>query len=368
MRALIERLLEKDPDARPQDPQEVAEAFGKLADQGSATSLQLEVPPGSLASVWNPDHPAPLTGTTIPPPRRRSRAPLAAVGILLVVGLLAGLRLPWVRLQLASPEEASRYQAVVEARDSLPEADDATALMSAIENYLRDFGKTGWLREDVRSLRTEPLPLRANLYLIAADDAEMAFVPGGSYAIGDPEGAVATDLAPERTVHLQSFLIDRNEVSNERYERFLAEWRAAGSKHLCGRTDLDHDPFKGHRVSLAPDAPVVGLSPYDALEYARFYGRRLPTEDEWEVAASYDPQNAKASIYPWGTREPGEDNPYFANLKFAEYGEMTPDGEFNPLCAPSGTFEFDRSGFGLSPASSPSAAGASTPTPPAARA
>ena len=101
------------------------------------------------------------------------------------------------------------------------------------------------------------------------------------------------------------------------------------------------------RLSPDDDGPKVGLSPWDALEYARFYGRRLPTEDEWEVAASWDPQDAEPRLYPWGEREPSQDDPYLANLLFAEFGTVDEQGSFRALCAPAGTFEMDRSGFGL---------------------
>ncbi|MCH7977299.1 MAG: HAD hydrolase-like protein, partial [Bacteroidetes bacterium] len=70
------------------------------------------------------------------------------------------------------------------------------------------------------------------------------------------------------------------------------------------------------------------------------YNRRLPTEDEWEVAASWDPQADRARPYPWGDWEPSaQDNPPFANLLFAQYGEWDDAGTLHPICASAGLFE-----------------------------
>ena len=239
------------------------------------------------------------------------------------------------------------------ARGALPDAElpqGYQRLSAAIESYRRDFGDAGWLRDDVGELRKKPLRVRSNLFVLVADEAEMLRVPAGTYRIGSPQGAVGGALSPARTVQLGGFLIDRLEVSNWRYERFLAEWRAQGGVHRCGDPSADHARPVTEREQSAsrnPDGPVVGVTAYDALEYARFYGRRLPSEDEWEVAASWDPQGAKARLYPWGEREPSAQQPDLANLSFAEYGVYGADGVFQALCTPGGTFELDRSGFGL---------------------
>ena len=69
----------------------------------------------------------------------------------------------------------------------------------------------------------------------------------------------------------------------------------------------DREALRAALPAERPGYADPGLSPYDALEYALFYGRRLPSEEEWEVAASWDPQNAVPMVYPWGDREPSDD-------------------------------------------------------------
>lgn len=346
LRETIELLLEKDPEARPAGAEEVAERLARLVAGADTSPIRLEPPPGSTHRLWKGRS---GENSTVPPRRRPTRVGVAiAIAIAAALGIGALVwSIPSLRVHLASAEERASYQALVEALGELDTA--PTAFVQAVDQYGRDFGQRGLLRDEVAALRHRPHHLRANVYLVATDGAAMIHVPAGKYTIGhagDPVEGV--DLAPRRTVRLPGFLIDRAEVSNQRYLRFWAEWMAAGGIHRCGRTDPDHRlPDAARHLSDAPDAPAVGLSPYDALEYARFYGRRLPSEDEWEVAASWDPQGNEARPYPWGAREPSSNDYELANLSFAEYGMQDETGAFVTTCAPTGLFELDRSGFGL---------------------
>ncbi len=348
LRDLIMRLLDKDAQRRPASAHEVARELEDIAARGPTST--------NLAGVARS---LPTTGTSrgaSPTLPRRGRARhLALVGALALAGLV-GWGLATGKLQararyylLAKPEERARLLAIVEARRNV--GADGRALVEAIEGYLRDFGDQGWLREEVLEFKQRPILRAGNVYLLIPDGAEMVHVPTGTYRVGAPGGDDRA-TSRERDVRLGGYLIDRHEVSNQRYERFLAEWHAAGSTHLCGDERADHDAALRRSVdpqtgrSPYPDGPIVGVTPWDALEYARFYGRRLPSEAEWEVAAAWDPAARAPRAYPWGAMTPSPERPSLANLSFAGFGAPGHDG-FMALCTQAGYFEFDVSPLGL---------------------
>jgi formylglycine-generating enzyme required for sulfatase activity len=92
------------------------------------------------------------------------------------------------------------------------------------------------------------------------------------------------DEGPAHMVFLDSFLIDRYEVSNKDYGQFM-------------KTEGHPAPAYWDDPRLnQPHQPVVGVNWYEAQAYCQFRGKRLPTEAEWEKAA----RGPKGNLYPWG--------------------------------------------------------------------
>lgn len=178
-------------------------------------------------------------------------------------------------------------------------------------------------------------------------------VPGGPFTMGTSTEPWALDN--ERPAHrrlVPSFLIDTTPVSNGAYQRFIEDggydeprwWAGAGwaqvREHKL-RAPLfwkrDGRQWLRRRFGVTepvpPDEPVLHISWYEADAYARWAGRRLPTEAEWEKAARHDPVSGRAMRYPWGDEDP---TPAHANL-----------GQRHLRPAPVGSYPEGESPFGV---------------------
>lgn len=117
---------------------------------------------------------------------------------------------------------------------------------------------------------------------------DMAIIPGGMFYRGSNDGN--RDEMPRHQVTLGSFAIDKHPVTNEQFVRFLT--LMGGEKD---RNHLDIIRLKDSRIKRTGGKlniesgyakhPVVGVTWYGAISYAKWVGKRLPTEAEWEIAA-----------------------------------------------------------------------------------
>lgn len=135
--------------------------------------------------------------------------------------------------------------------------------------------------------------------------SEMAEIPAGTLERGVLQGQLPgwfpLDLIEQRLpVHVESFLIDREPVTNAEYDRFAEEVETQG--HLRCHPDEPyekrHQRSTLHDARFGPDDPVTGVDWYDAYAYAAWTSKSLPTEDQWERAARGD----DGRVYPWGDR------------------------------------------------------------------
>ncbi|MBX7065732.1 MAG: SUMF1/EgtB/PvdO family nonheme iron enzyme [Parachlamydiales bacterium] len=128
---------------------------------------------------------------------------------------------------------------------------------------------------------------------------EMIVVPGGTYVRGSSEGA--RDEMPRHKVNLVSFALDIHPVTNDQFVRFL---QAMGGEKDHNNNDiirLRDSRIKRSGGKLIIESgyakhPVVGVTWYGAIAYAKWIGKRLPTEAEWEAASTA----GRDTIYPSG--------------------------------------------------------------------
>jgi iron(II)-dependent oxidoreductase len=119
-----------------------------------------------------------------------------------------------------------------------------------------------------------------------ADGPETVSIPAGEYEIGAPERGFAYDNERGRhRVELAAFEIDRLPVSNGAYAEFMAATGAEAP--LYWERDGEGgwvSAAMGRRAPIDPSHPVIHVSGEDADAFARWAGKRLPSEQEWEAA------------------------------------------------------------------------------------
>ncbi|MEO8575287.1 MAG: ergothioneine biosynthesis protein EgtB [Gemmatimonadales bacterium] len=180
---------------------------------------------------------------------------------------------------------------------------------------------------------------------------DMVAVPAGIYSIGTDDRTSAYDNErPRQDVQLEAFRIDRTPVTNGAWLEFMREggytttslWTDAGRKWLAdSRADSpkywtrDGSDWTQRSMdftsSVDPSHPVCHVSYHEAEAFARWAGKRLPTEVEWEVAASWDPATRTAQTYPWGEVSPSRELANIDQLSFGttpvlSYRDVSPLG------------------------------------------
>jgi len=137
-------------------------------------------------------------------------------------------------------------------------------------------------------------------------DSGPALIEAGGFTMGDVWGAGEDNERPTRIVTLPRYWMDRTEVSNHDYAGCVA----AGACAALSDLEAALDDGKGRDIPLslrAEDHPVVGVDQAAASAYCAWRQGRLPTEEEWEKAATWGP-DAKADTdkrrWPWGDDPP----------------------------------------------------------------
>lgn len=161
-----------------------------------------------------------------------------------------------------------------------------------------------------------------------ASGLELLEVPAASFALGAPADGFAYDNErPQHQVEVEAFAIGRVPVTNRDWAAFIEAggyqraqwWSPQGwawrlSEDAAAPLHWLADGFQwqpGGARRRDPDAPVVHVSFHEAEAFARSHGLRLPTEIEWELAATFDHARGRKQSWPWGESPP---TPAEANL------------------------------------------------------
>ena len=187
-----------------------------------------------------------------------------------------------------------------------------------------------------------------------APRGSMVRMPGGAVPIGTDDRSEAYDNErPSHLVDLDPFWIDAYPTTNGDYLAFMADggyrnpefWSEAGWSWLSeGEFEApaywfrEKDRWKVRRMDRVEDVdrsrPVCHVCYHEAEAYARWAGKRLPTEIEWEAAASWDPERRVKSRYPWGDEEA---TPARANVAAVRFG-TAPIGSYADNLSPIGCY------------------------------
>mgnify|MGYP001566733421 CR=1 FL=1 len=179
------------------------------------------------------------------------------------------------------------------------------------------------------------------------DGGEMVLIPEGDFIMGssneevkkiskeygkrvDFSGYEFEKEKPRRSIYVKGFYIDKYEVTNTQYKKFID---ATGHKPPHHWKDGIYPPEKRNH-------PVTNVSFFDAKAYASWAGKRLPTEEEWEKAA----RGSNGGIFPWGD----EFNPY--DMVATAEGILNspiPPFDFLHFAGPVDQFNADKSPYGV---------------------
>lgn len=153
---------------------------------------------------------------------------------------------------------------------------------------------------------------------------QMILIPAGKFIMGTDERL--PDEGPQHIVGLKAYWIDKYEVTNAQYKKFI---------DATGRRSPDHFRNRTYPEGKA-DHPVTFVTWYDAHDYCAWAGKRLPTDAEWEKAA----RGTDGRMFPWGNEfDINKANTPQRWAKLGQPGDTTPVGAFEGGKSPYGLYD-----------------------------
>ena len=178
----------------------------------------------------------------------------------------------------------------------------------------------------------EPATKPAN-EITGKDGAPMILVPAGPFPMGVPKGDRdgGRDEYPRHEVTLDSYYIDKYEVTHGRYAEFV---KATGHRIPVNPKYPTRTLWNEHLSESLAERPVINVDWQDADAYCRWAGKRLPTEAEWEKAA----RGTDDRRFPWGNVEPTHKHLNF-NQQWQGEKTLMPVGSYEAGKSPFGAYD-----------------------------
>ncbi len=174
-------------------------------------------------------------------------------------------------------------------------------------------------------------------------NSQMALIPAGSVPLMLCDGSFST-------ADLHAFYLDRYAVTNRQFQRFVQSgayddlqiWPTEVWPSVARLTDASGRPGprdweNGKFPAGKAEHPVVGVCWYEAVAYARWVGKRLPTAAEWQKAGGWPEQlhGGACNRYPWGNMfEPAR-----TNLSSSGVGATAPVRDYPSGATPNGIYQ-----------------------------
>lgn len=279
---VIMRTLEKEPEARPQSASALAEALRAAVRDAGQQSVRTTMIESSAG-----DKQTQMFTSAIPTPRISAKPthpdPMEAretSGDMPIPVQVRGKNTQII-------EGAAPPKPIVKS-DPEPKPKSKVGLIAAIAALVLALGAAAYVL-----IPRNPVPPDPNhggngdLQSVSDQFGKMFLIPGGEITIGAPDGE--TDERPAYPATIKPFYLDETEVTNEQFKKCVA----------AGKCSSPSSWVDGTYPSTEASLPVTYVNWNDAVAFAQFAGKRLPTEEEWEYAAR---GGKKDFIYPWGER------------------------------------------------------------------
>ncbi len=181
----------------------------------------------------------------------------------------------------------------------------AAVIPATQESHVESIETVSSPTQNIETTETQPaIPtLDVEIQISSIDGMGLVFVPEGEFLMGSERGIGDKDEEPQHLIKMTGFWIDQIEVTNAMYKKCVDAGVCSNPQSLSSYSRSDY--------FLNPDFsefPVINVDWYQATKYCQWAGRRLPTEAEWEFAAS----GIENRIFPWGSDHP--------NKSLANYG------------------------------------------------